>query len=265
MTILTVPAPRRRRSALLTSVIAISMVVTGCSATAPGELGHLQQLAQTCPDEPINSFIQIDGSGSGLTDAIAEERLEIIGSVVERTVVCSGHLTVQGFSSSSGATVSIYDGDLTLTAPTLNARLRQSPEAVEAVMADITAAYEPALGSLPKDGSDITSVLRLFAEQAQQFPEFHLDAYLLSDGAQNMGAIRVSEGLTPEQAEDLAEQLSVPILPADSTLTIAGIGRVSGDPLPSAVVEGMVSLYTAIALKTGAGESLVVTDLAAAQ
>lgn len=263
MTILTVPGQRRRWSAILAGMIAIPIALTGCSGTATGDLGQLQQLAATCPDKPVNAFVQTDGSGSGVTDMISQERLQVMRRVAERTIVCSGHLTVKAFSSSSGATVNIYDNELSLTAPTLNARLRQTPEAVEAVMTEIIAAYGPALELLPEAGSDITSTLRLFSEQAEQFPDSHLDAYLLTDGLQNTGAIQITDLLSADQAQALAEPLTVPPLPADSTLTIAGIGRVSGDPLPSAVVEGMVSLYTAIAQKTGAGETLVVTDLAA--
>lgn len=265
MTMLTVPSPRYRRTAVLAALIAGSLAIAGCSSTTHHGLGELQRVASTCPDKPLNSFVQTDGSSSGHTEAISEERLQIIEGVVERTIVCSGHLTVQAFSSSSGATVSIYDRGLALTAPTQNARLRQVSEAVEAVMKEITSTYRPALALLPQGGSDITSTLRLFAEQAQQFPNSHLDAYLLSDGAQNTGAITVTDALTSQQAQALADQLTVVPLPADSTLTIAGIGRVGGAPLSSAAVEGMVLLYTAIAQKTGAGEILVVTDLAAAQ
>ena len=68
--------------------------------------------------------------------------------------------------------------------------------------------------------------------------------------------------LTPEQATDLASTVSVPALPG-SSITVAGLGRINGDPAPSALVEGLVAFYDALCAKTGAKTCVSVTDYTA--
>lgn len=245
---------------LATTAVALTISLAGCSSGATDSRSDLTAVAESCPNLPIDALIEDDGSGSSRSAPLTEERLATIEKVVERTIVCTGHLTVQSFSSTSGATVTVYDRDLTLSAPTVNARIRQTPAAVKAVMEEIRAAYGPAVAALPSGGSDIASTFRLFGEQAAQFSDHFHDYLLLTDGLQNTGAYQISGALTPEQAQALADSVSVPLLPTESKLTIAGLGRVSGDPVPSAVIEGMVSLYTALCEKTGAGTCLVVSE-----
>ena len=262
MTIHTVPAPRSRQAFLLTVVLVVMLLLAGCSSGDTGGGSTLKETAAQCPGTPVDALVLTDGSGSGDSAQITQERLATIEKVATRVVLCTGTLSVRAFSSSSGATVTIYESDLTLTAPTVNARIRQAPEAVEAVMKEIAAAYGPAIAGLPQGGSDISSTLRLFGEQAAQFPEHFHDYWLLTDGAQNLGPVQITGPLTPEAAQTLADTVPVPILPAESSLTVAGIGHVAGDPIPSDVVEGMVSFYTALIARTGAGSTLVVTTVA---
>ena len=100
-----------------------------------------------------------------------------------------------------------------------------------------------------------------FGEQAAQFPAYRSESYLVTDGLANVGPVQITSALSKEQAAALAEQVSVPTLPSDASVTVVGLGRVAGDPVPSPVIEGMVYLYDAICQRTGASECLSVTDL----
>jgi hypothetical protein len=182
---------------------------------------------------------------------------------VRRTAICGGHLVVRAFSASSGATVTIYDGELTLSGATDNARLRRVDALVEKVMAEITAKYGDAIAALPDGGSDITSVYRLAGEYTAQLGDgYQLHLYVLTDGLNNIGTDLTSQVLTPAQATDLASTVSVPALPG-SSITVAGLGRINGDPAPSALVEGLVAFYDALCVKTGAKTCVSVTDYTA--
>lgn len=252
-----------RRAALLgTSFILTAGLLAGCSTSAPGELGRLQALSADCGSRPLNTFVQLDESGSARDAALTKERLLLVQAIAERALVCGGHLKVSVFSSSSGANQTLYDGDVTIQTPTGNARLKRVPTALNQVMREITAAFDPAVEALPADGSDFLSAYRLFAEQASQLPDARLDAYLLTDGLTNVGSVQITGALSKDQATAFAEQVDLPNLPADASLTVAGLGRVAGDPVPSDVIAGEVAFYTALCSRTGAGACLAVTDLA---
>jgi len=88
--------------------------LTGCSLlNTPGTQSGDQAILAACPpDKQVAADVEIDGSGSSSGDDIAKERLTITADVVRRVAICGGHLLVRTFSSSSGATVTIYDGVL---------------------------------------------------------------------------------------------------------------------------------------------------------
>lgn len=262
MTIHTVPARRRRRAFLVAGLMAVTLPLAGCASGQVGESSALQRVAEQCPDRPLDALVLTDGTGSADSAQITRERLAAIEKVATRVVLCGGTLSVRAFSSGSGATATIYGRDLTLAAPTVNARVRQAPEAVEEVMDEVEAAYGPAVADLPQGGSDISSTLRLFGEQSAQSPGHFHDFWLLTDGVQNLGRAKITGALTAQRAQALADTVPVPTLAPESALTVAGIGHVAGDSIPSDVVEGMVSFYTALIARTGAGQTLVVTTVA---
>ncbi|ODT11048.1 MAG: hypothetical protein ABS61_05560 [Microbacterium sp. SCN 70-18] len=216
---------------------------------------------ESCPDRPIATFIQLEESGSALDPAITKERLASVETLTERTLVCTGHLTVTVFSAGSGASATLYDGDVTISTPTVNARLKKVPAANEEITRQIAAAFTPAVDGLPEGGSDVLAGYRLMGEQAAQFPEHRSESYLYTDGLVNMGSVQITGALSKEQAAALAEQVPVPTLPDDAAITVVGLGRVTGDPVPSPVIEGMVFLYDALCQRTGAAQCLSVTDL----
>lgn len=256
MTSLTVP---RALAAGLTLLLGIGLLA-GCSSGAAGELGENQKILATCsPTMPLDTFDLVDGSGSDTSTTITDERLASIESTVRRTAICGGHLTVRAFSAGSGATTSIYDGDLNLPGATDNARLRRVPAAVKQVMRDIRSAYEPAIAALPGGGSDIAGMYRLIGEHAAQQSGMRLEATLYTDGLNNIG-LSLDHTLTKEEATTLADTVTVPHLPAGAQISVIGLGRVAGDPLPSSFIAGLATFYDRLCTNTGAGHCLAVTD-----
>ena len=251
------------RTSAAVCALSAALVLTACSSLNTSTTPD-QAILAACPaDKQVAADVEIDGSGSSSGDAIATERLAITADVVRRTAICGGHLLVRAFSASSGATVTIYDGDLSLPGATDNARLRRVDALVEKVTAEITATYGDAIAALPDGGSDITSVYRLAGEYAAQLGDgYQLQLYVLTDGLNNIGTDLTSQVLTPEQATDLASTVNVPALPG-STITVAGLGRINGDTAPSALVEGLVAFYNALCVKTGAKTCVSVTDYTA--
>lgn len=251
-----------RTLAAITLLCTASIGLSGCGTTAPGELGQNQRLLETCsPDTKVNSVIQWDGTNSGRTDQIDMDRLKIVEEVARKTAVCNGHLTASVFSAGSGATVTVYDGELNLPGSTENSRLRRVPDAVAEIMHHIRGSYAQAIASLPSGGTDINGLYRLASEQQAQLGDgYQLNFLILTDGFHNLsGVVLDNQELSPEQAVMLADQVNVPELPG-AVITVAGLGRVAGEAAPSELVEGLVAYYDRLCENTGAASCLSVTD-----
>ncbi|MEV6717253.1 hypothetical protein AB0M48_35080 [Lentzea sp. NPDC051208] len=255
------------KRALTAAALILATLTCGCAfeSSPRGELGADQDLLKTCdPAAPPASFVQIDGTGSSNSDAIAAERMTAVEAIARRTAVCSGYLRVTVFSSSSAATAVLFDGALKMDGATENARLKRVPEAVSDVMNKVRSAYAPAVQALPQSGSDITAQLRLAAEWKQQLGgNYCLDLTVFSDGFQNIGVDLGARALSRQEAERLAEQPAVPKL-AGASVVVAGLGRVAEGAPPSAVVEGLVSYYTKLCQRTEASSCTAVSDYATA-
>lgn len=249
---------------LVAGVLAVMVLVTGCQAGSPrGELAKNQQILASCdPSKPPASLVEIDGTGSSASDAIVAERMTAVESIVRRTAVCSGHLRVIVFSSSSAATTVLFNGSLRMHGATENARLKRVPDAVADVMDKVRQAYGPAVAALPQSGSDITSVYRLGAEWIAQLGGlYRLHLYVLTDGFQTIGVDLGTRALSTQEAEALADQVTVPELPGASVV-VAGLGRIAEGAPASSVVEGLVAYYDALCRKTAAARCVSVTDYA---
>lgn len=252
----------QRTLAAITLVCTAAIGVSSCGMSASGQLSENQRLLETCPhDEKQNSFVTSDGTDSGRSDRTDSDRFKIIEEVARKTAVCGGFITVSVFSASSGSTVTVYDGEIDLPGATEQARLRRVPDAVAEIMDHIRDSYEEAIASLPGGGTDINGVYRLAAEQqAQLGDEYQLNLVILTDGLNNMsGVVLDNQALSPEQAVILADQVDVPALP-DAVVTVAGLGRVTGEAAPSELVEGLVAYYDRLCENTGAASCLSVTD-----
>ncbi|WP_330266281.1 hypothetical protein [Streptomyces griseorubiginosus] len=260
------PAPRRVcRTLVGMCALALATTITACSvgSSPHGELAQDKQTLASCDTSaPPASDIQIDGTGSSNTKTITEERMTAIEQIVRTTAICSGRVRVSVFSGSSAATATLFDGPLPLHGATDNAKLKRVGAVVDDAMTEIRDAYSPAVVGLKGKGSDITAQYRLAGEWSNQVGEgFRLHLVLLTDGFQNVGIDLGKQAISKREAAELANKTDVPKLPGAS-VTVAGLGRVSGSPPRSDVVEGLVSFYNALCKKTGAAKCVSVTDYA---
>ncbi|MBJ6647138.1 VWA domain-containing protein [Streptomyces sp. BSE7-9] len=239
--------------------------MTACTAgsTPHGEFARDKQILASCDrSAPPASDIQIDGTGSSNSPAITEERMAAVEQIVRTTAICSGRVRMSVFSGSSAATATLFDGALPLHGATDNARLKRVQTVVDDAMVRIRDAYEPAVAGLKGKGSDITAQYRLAGEWANQVGgEFRLHLYLFTDGFQNVGVKLGQQAVSKQEAAELASKTNVPKLPGAS-VTVAGLGRVAGEPPRSDVVEGLVVYYDALCDKAGAAKCVSVTDYA---
>ena len=258
MTSLTVP--RRLLFAAL-SLVAIAALTACSTPSLPGQLGHLQRVASTCPtgSTKLASFIAVDGSDAVSDQKLASQRLAVIDQVTERTLLCGGHLQVVGFSTTSAANATIYDAELpTLQGATVTARVRQAGPVLKRVEDAISKAYLPTLTSLPTTATDVVGELRLAGEyQPALGSGYELNAWLLTDGLQNVG-VNLYSPLTPAQAQATANQIEVPDLQG-ATVTVAGLGAVYDPPVSSAVANSLVAFYTDLLARTHAAHVVAVT------
>lgn len=239
--------------------LALALTLSACAASTPGQLGQDLAVLETCStDQKVASLISIDGTGTAKSEATDAINLKIVEAIARRTAICGGNLKVTAFSSGSAATVTIYDGVLELHGATDIARLKQVDEVIAEVMDVIVASYTPAIDSLPDNGTDVIGQYRLASEYGRQLSGSALEFLLLTDGLSNLG-LSTEVVLTNEEATSLADSIVMPDL-TGASVTVAGLGRVAGDPLPSAMVEGLVAFYDRLCANTSASSCLSVTD-----
>ncbi|WP_375384006.1 hypothetical protein [uncultured Microbacterium sp.] len=236
-----------------------AIAVTGCSAHAPGDIGRLQQILETCPDgQQINSYNAVDVSGTSDDPLIMREHLAYIETKIERVAVCGGgHVTVVAFGPNS-VTAPIYETDIAVPGSTDLAKLRRVPGIVNDAMTEVEKNYTPAIALLPEGGTDVIGLFRLFDESKTLRADMVLEAAALTDGLNNQGVV-LDHPLSADEATALADQVVVPNL-AGASVAVVGIGRVVGDALPSDFIEGMKFFYTRLCQNTQAAQCLVVTD-----
>lgn len=234
-------------------------LLAGCSTHAPGDIGRLQQILETCPDgQQINSYNAVDVSGTSNDPFIMREHLAYIETKIERVAVCGGgHVTVVAFGPNS-VTAPIYETDISVPGSTDLAKLRRVPGIVSDAMTEVEKNYSPAIALLPAGGTDVIGLLRLFDDSKTVRPDMVLEAAALTDGLNNQGVV-LDHALMTEEATALADQIAVPTL-AGSSIAVVGIGRIAGDPLPSDFIEGLKTFYTRLCENTKADSCLVVTD-----
>lgn len=251
---MTFPAVRGRAlgaSLLLTT----GLTLAACSAT--GDANSPAQVYE-CPGSPVVTSIGIDATGSHHSDAVKSTNLEIIAHQVRRTATCGGSISVFAFASSTGATVPVFDGDLSVEAPTENAKQRKAEKLAEQTIDTISAKYETSLGDITGSGTDVLGMLPLFAQKDARYPEATMHHVLLTDGIQNVGVDPTSAG-SVEAAQALADQQPVPDL-SGAELTIVGIGRQAHGELPSTVIANVTAFWERICKNTKAASCHISTD-----
>jgi hypothetical protein len=258
----------KSRRGLIIGILVLATAPAACSERLPGDLGTLQQVANSCPKKKtVAEFAAVDLSGSGRGKALRETRGDVVDTLVQRAAVCEGSLRVVAFSSSISASVEIYDGEFQLEGATTIARLRQAPKAIDAASRSVAAGFERAATALPRDGSDPVGITDLAGEYISQLNsgvdqgKYLLDAHILTDGIQTEGSAALNtRDLTRESAAKLAKQVDAPTLPTDSSLTFSGIGKETSREPSSDYVRALKTFYRTFCVRTGAGRCEVVTD-----
>jgi hypothetical protein len=258
---------RAFKTCLLTLVLAVSLLATGCSVQATGEVGQFQQLAKICPQGSKQaSYASLDVSGSTSEDDVKNARAHALRDIVTRTTVCEGHLRVDAFTGSSAAGRVLYEGTFELAGATDIAKMRTVSKVVDEAMATIDENLAAATTQLSATtGSDVTSQFRRAAEYGAQMAEQEpilLTVDLMTDGVQNVG-VALHSSLTPEEALDLATKPSVVNLPKETVVKVSGLGKTT-DPKPSSsYVEALKVFYEAYCARTGATHCSAVTEYTA--
>lgn len=233
----------------------------GSGSAAHGDVGRLHRLAETCADADVATYVAVDFSDTARSESLAASRRDAIGNEAERVAVCGGTLKVEAFSSSTAATVTLFDGPLEAEGATQNARLRRVERTVAPVEEAVATGWEAAEAKLPGDGSDVLGQFTLASEYFAQRPGWRHRALILTDGVQTTGTAVVN---TPDfnaaVATDLAARVPVPDL-SGVTVTVAGLGQVVGDPPPSEFVAALNTFFTGTCARTNA-TCQIVTDLA---
>ncbi len=235
-------------------ILGILVPLSGCAAEAPLS----NQAAVACPSQPLSSSVYLDGTGSAQSEKNTAAQVTAIGEVVARTAECEGHLIISMFGSSSGQTVTLYSGSLSVEAPTERGKSRKARELAEAVASEIASSYETARSSFTSAGTDIVGLLRLIEEQAKQAPGSQVEVLILTDGLTNIG-VDPTQSSSSAEVLALADRIDLPDL-SSTSLTFAGIGQTSTE-IPSQVIERVAVFWERVCERTGAAPCVVVTDL----
>lgn len=242
------PSTLRRFAAATTAVLLSLSALSACSAPG-GQLDTDRNMAASCPTTALASSIYVDATGSAFSEQNKALHLDAIDRVVVRTATCGGLLSVQAFGSSSGQTVPIYSGSLSVEAPTEKAERRKAEKLADEVSSEIRGHYDEAIGRVHASSTDVVGLLRLIKEAQTQRPDAAHEDLILTDGFTNV-SVDPSSVSSTEDAQALAYSLNVPDL-SGVTLRIIGVGR-SSTEVPSAVIERVTAFWERLCERTGA-------------
>lgn len=249
----------RRAAVGAAATLAASVALVACTtATDRGSPSSGHETIASCPSNGIATTIGTDATGSGLSAEKKAADLAIIANHVRRTALCGGHLGVFAFASSTGSTVTVFDDDLQVKAPTDNARNRKAEKLAEHTIATITENYDSALANVSGSGTDILGMLTLLQQANAQFPDFTAENVLLTDGWTNIG-VDPTTVVDTAAARALADQQTVPDL-SGASLKIIGIGKQAEGELPSAVIANVTAFWEQICANTNAASCQVSTE-----
>ena len=189
-------------------------LATGCGLTPPkvsvDELAALKDLHENnCPqDQVINGDIHNDHSGSVAATVFQTERVPAIREELTLVAVCGGSAKVVDFAGSSGASTTLWAGQLQPAGETLNSRLRKVPDMVDEAMGKIIAAHNAGSPLLSRGGTDVAAQFANAADFIRQ----------TGDG-QAYRVVILTDGWSTTPSATLIR------LPATATVVIAGVGQ----------------------------------------
>lgn len=249
-----------RRTALSAAVVlTVATALAACSGSGATHAPDLTaDSLKTCPAVGIATSIGADFTSSTFSEATKSSHMAVIANHVNRTALCSGRVYVFAFASSIGATVTIFDGELHVDAPTDNARIRKAEKLAAQTIATITSNYDSALSSVSGAGTDALGMLTLLQQANEQFPDLEADNVLLTDGQTNIG-IDPTSVPDAEAARALADEQAVPDL-SGASLKIIGIGKQASGELPSTVIANLTAFWEQICQNTNATSCTVSTE-----
>ena len=233
--------------------------VVACAGNGPSDIASAKHRIESCAGTPPNSYIGIDGTGSGRDDRLDSPRIRALEGELVRVAACGTTAKVTVFSSSSGSTVTLFEGSIQLVGATDQAKARRLGKAVQKVVDQITGSFDDAVATLDKGGSDVVAQLRLASEWSGQLKDgAPLRALLITDGFQNKSVTTKEIAADPQTA---AARFEVPDL-SNASVVIAGVGQVGGAAPPTKVVDAVKSFYLLLCERTGATSCRVVTEIA---
>lgn len=244
------------RAALSTTLLtAAAFSLAACTTPAtPGASSP----EQVCPDGGLTEIHALDITGSTQAEAAKGSSLELVDRAARRAAQCEGYVKVFAFASSTGTTASLYDGTLTVDAPTENAKRRKADKLADEAMGEISKHYDSARMEIAGVGTDVLGMLTLFEQAAAQHPAGEIHAALYTDGNTNIG-VDPAAAASPEEARALADAQTVPDLSAMS-LSVYGIGQHTLVEQSSETIANVTAFWDQICQNTGATACTVVTD-----
>lgn len=248
------------RRALGASTLALALTVAGCGQSPVGEAGTLAELAKSCPDGQVDATVDVDGSGSQDGARISAQALDVVSDQATWVAVCGGRLRVMVFATNAAETAVLFDESLQTEGATQIARLRRVPERVDQVTAQVEAAYAEALVDLPRDQSDVMSQFGLIQEHIAQLPDSTTASLVVvTDGLDTTVPGLADGALTVQRAAELAHTVHTADL-SGLNVAVVGVGRTSGDRLPTSAIDGLKRFYTDVLESSGAASVTVATD-----
>lgn len=249
--------PIQAATAVLASISLLA--ATACGSTAAGDVADAKALIEACAS-PVNSYVAIDGTTSSNVSTLSDGRKKAVAGELSQVAACGGRAKVVVFSSSSAATVTLFEGQIPLVGATGQARARRLGAAVEKVVEQIDSGFAAAVPVLDPGGSDPVAQLRLFSEWSSQVGSGQLRMLELTDGFQN---VEVSIEQIVADPAAAAGVFPVPDL-SGRQVTVAGIGEVAGPAPATTVVDALKALYMELCQRSGAARCTVVSETAKA-
>lgn len=238
--------------------VSSALVLSACGLTAGSS-----EYDYSCPEDsngdelPLVVLGFLDLSASGRSEPILSERLDTLQVELERVADCEGRATVIGFSDSTASNVVLLDRHFDAEGATEVARDRDIPDAIDASMDDIRANIDGALDRLPADGTDVSAMFVLAADQLPGLgPDTAIEMYAFTDGISTAGSVNLNDPeLTPSRAVELADA-AVPVdLSRLVRIDVRGIGKVAGDVQPPTDYVAAISAYVTELCRQATGDT----------
>jgi hypothetical protein len=234
------------------------MLLTACGLTAGSS-----DYDYSCPEDtngdalPLAVLGFLDLSASGRSEPILSERLDTLQVELERVADCEGRATVIGFSDSTASNVVLLDRHFDAEGATEVARDRDIPDTINTSMDDIRANIDGALKRLPADGTDVSAMFVLAADQLSGLDQgTAIEMYAFTDGISTAGSVNLNDPeLTPSTAVELADAAVQVDLSRLVRIDVRGIGKVAGDVQPPTDYVAAVSAYVTELCRQATGDT----------